>query len=350
MNLLMITRKIDKDDGLAGFTFNWAKKIGEKTSKLYIICLEKGNTEGLPENIKIFPIREKPQNNIILRKITTFLNFQKIIAKNIRKVDGVFCHMNPEYTISVWPLAKIFNKKIISWYAHGTVSLRLKLLEKMADKIVTPSQKSFRLKSKKVIITGHGIDINKFKKTDTPSSDKFKIITVGRISPTKDLETLIKAIDIIVNDHRQKDISVEIIGSPGLKSHKSYLESLKKMVKKMDLESCIKFLGSIANKDIPQKLNESQLFINLSNTGSVDKVVLEAMATEIIPITSNVAFEEILDKKFRTEANNYKMLAKKIMDIKNKNLKDDKGKLRKIIVENHNLDKLIEKIINEFKY
>ncbi len=366
MNLLMITRKADKDDGLAGFVFNWIKKFGKKTDKLYVICLEKGNIDGLPENIKILPVRKNKQspprrdpahiklnkvagNNIILRKITDFFNFQKIVFSNIKKVDGVFCHMNPEYTIAVWPLSKIFNKKIISWYAHGTVSTRLKLLEKMANKIITPSQKSFRLKSKKIIITGHGIDIDKFKKIDTKKSDKFKIISVGRISPTKDLETLIKATDIIINNYHQKDITVEIIGSPGLKSHETYLESLREMVKKINLENYIKFLGSIANKDIPQKLNESQVFINLSNTGSVDKTVLEAMATEVVPITSNDAFEEILEEKYKTKANDYKMLAQKIMAIKNKEEQTSGKKLREIVTEKHNLDILIEKILGEFK-
>ena len=29
MKLLMITRKIDKDDGLAGFTYNWVKKLSK---------------------------------------------------------------------------------------------------------------------------------------------------------------------------------------------------------------------------------------------------------------------------------------------------------------------------------
>ena len=40
---------------------------------------------------------------------------------------------------------------------------------------------------------------------------------------------------------------------------------LLKMVEKMNLGNYIKFLGSIANKKIPQKLNEAQIFINLSN-------------------------------------------------------------------------------------
>lgn len=353
MKLLMITRKVDKDDGLAGFAYNWIKKIGEKTDRLYVICLEKGNTEGLPQDIEVTPVRQGPvKKNIFLRKTNDFFSFQKLVWKNIGRADGIFCHMNPEYTIAVWPLAKLFNKKIISWYAHKAVTFRLRILEKMADKILTPSQESFRLKTRKLIITGHGIDTEKFKPQAKSSNEKFTIITVGRISPTKDLETLIKATAILIRDFKEKNVLVEIIGSPGLKNHDSYYNSLIQMVKKLNLEDHIKFRGSIPNKDIPTKLNKANLFVNLSDTGSVDKAVLEAMATEVIPLTSNIAFEKILSDEFIVKQNNFQLLAKKILNFKNKNEKElekIKMEMRRIVKESHNLDKLAEKIISQFK-
>lgn len=353
MRLMMITRKVDKDDGLAGFTYDWVKKIGKKTDKLYIICLEKGNIQGLPENIKVIPVRQGlPQKNIFLKKISDFFSFQKLAWQNVGRVDGIFCHMNPEYTISIWPLAKIFRKPIISWYAHGTVSFRLKLLEKMADKILTPSKESFRLKSKKVIITGHGIDTEKFKPAAKLPDDKFTIITVGRISPTKDLETLIKAARILVNDFNEKNISVEIVGAPGLKNHTGYYNSLFEMVKKTSLENYIKFRGSIPNEDIPKKLNDADLFVNLSNTGSVDKAILEAMSAGVIPLTSNEAFADILPENQIVKQNDFNALAKTLLYFKNKS-ETEKEKIgqemRQIVVENHNLDKLTDKIVAQFK-
>jgi len=353
MRLLMITRKVDRDDGLAGFTFDWVKKIGEKIDKLYVICLEKGNTDGLPENIKVMSVRSGvPAKNIFLRKISDFLSFQKLAWQNVNRADGIFCHMNPEYTIAVWPAAKFFNKKIISWYAHRAVTFRLRILEKMAYKILTPSPESFRLKSKKVIITGHGIDTEKFKPGIKSSADKFIIITVGRISPTKDLETLIKATRILINDFNEKNILVEIVGAPGLKNHESYYNSLIEMVKKMRLENYINFRGNIPNKDIPKKLNNADLFVNLSNTGSVDKAVLEAMSAGIIPLSGNEAFLNILPEELMVKQNDFKLLAEKILALKKKS-GDEKESIRKkmgqIVKENHNLEKLTAKIINSFK-
>lgn len=348
----MITRKVDKNDGLAGFTYNWIDRISSKAEKLFVICLEKGNIEGLGKNVKIFSLRnDKNSNNIVIRKIRDFIIFQKLVLQNIKKVDGVFCHMNPEYTIAVYPLAKIFNKKIVSWYAHKQITLRLKLMEKITDRILTPSKKSFRLFSKKVIITGHGIDIEKFKPKQENSKEKFVIISVGRISPTKDLETLVKAVDIAVNDFQAKNIVVKIIGAPGLKNHQSYYNALLKMVKAMNLSEHIKFYGEIANKDIPLMLAESDLFINLSNTGSVDKAVLEAMSCGVFVLTSNEAFIGILDEKQIIKQNDFKTLAKKIIEVKGQDFNKKKilkDRMRKMVKENHNINNLIEKVAEQF--
>lgn len=348
----MITRKVDKDDGLAGFTYNWVKKIGEKVETLTVICLESGNISGLPNNVKILPIRgEKISENTLVRKTKDFFNFQKILLANIKNIDGIFCHMNPEYTIVSWPIAQLFSKPIITWHAHGSISLRLKIVEKMANKILTSSKKGFRIKSDKIIITGNGIDTKKFRPTVSKHKDIFTIVSVGRISPTKDLETLIKAIDVLINDLNEKDIHTEIIGSPGLKTHESYYESLKMMTTRMKLDGHIKFIESIANDKIPQKLDEANLFINLSGTGSIDKAVLEAMSSKVIPITSNEAFFDILPKELQTEQNNFKLLAEKILNIRNKPLQEKKKlqkKMREYVKENHNLDNLTTKIVDSF--
>ena len=72
MKLLMITRKVDKDDGLAGFTYNWIKKLAGQVEFLYVMCLEKGNISGLPTNVEVYSLgKEKGKN-----RFKEFINFQ----------------------------------------------------------------------------------------------------------------------------------------------------------------------------------------------------------------------------------------------------------------------------------
>ena len=96
MKLLMITRKVDKDDAQAGFTYGWVKKLGEKLEKLYVITWQKSNKGNLPENIEII--------SLFGSKFLKFFTLQFRALGVLSKVDLVFCHMNPEYTILVGPL------------------------------------------------------------------------------------------------------------------------------------------------------------------------------------------------------------------------------------------------------
>jgi len=345
MRLLMITRKIDrKDASPAGFTYTWVKKIGEKLEKLYVITWQESDRGDLPNNIEIISLSGS--------KWLKIFSIQIKLWKILSKVDGIFCHQNPEYTILSAPLVKLFRKRVVSWHTHGSVNWKLKLVNLLTDKILTASESSCRLKNrKKIEVVGHGIDIEKFSKFPEEYKGKFRIISVGRISPTKDLETLIKAISILKNKGIT-DLEVQIIGGSVLKIDEKYFKALKEINKKEKLENQIKFLGLIPHNQILPYLQNCDLFINLSQTGSVDKAVLEAMACEVMVLTSNEAFHSIIGSSLMVKGNNIKDLAQKIkwvMDLLKEKRKQVGEHLRQEVVKNHNLDNLVKKIINQFK-
>ena len=89
---------------------------------------------------------------------------------------------------------------------------------------------------------------------------------------------------------------------------------------------------------MPQIYNSHDILIHASKTGSLDKVVLEAMSCGLPIITTSEAFVGTLDV-LPKEAN---LMAEKIIQLKNagKNLS-----LREIVVQNHNLSDLIKKIM-----
>lgn len=345
MKLLMITRKVDKNEHLAGFIYNWVKKIGEQVDELRVISWQEGDSSGLPNNIKVYHL-ETNQNKLI-----KIFKFKMLVWKNIKQVNGLFCHQMPIYTILAGPMAKLRRKKIVSWYMHRSIEWKMKLMEKIADVILSASKESFRLPSKKLVITGHGIDINVFR----PSSrygptNIFRLLSVGRISPTKDYESMIRAVSDL-SDQAKKNIKLNIIGDAGLSSQQSYFLNLKVMVEKMSLQNFVEFLGPRPNNEIPQYLQQSDLFINMSNTGSVDKAVLEAMASGCIVLTANESFAGILPKELMTEKDNPKQLAQKIkylMDLSEDTKRALKIKLREVVKKDHNLDNLVKKIIKQF--
>lgn len=350
----MITRKIDHADALAGFAYGWVDKIArelkniDSDAKLYCICVERGDISGLPDNVEIYSLGKE----VGVSRFGRFIEFQKYALKIVPKVQGIFCHMNPEYTINIWPYAKMYGKKIVSWYTHGTITWKLKLLVKMANVILTASPESFPIPSKKVLATGHGIDTDLFhpKWKDYPDDAPFHILTVGRISPTKDLESLIKAIDSL-DDGGEKNLIVKIVGEPGLPEHQSYFDNLKQMVRAMDLEKIIEFVGPIPNKEVVGYYQDADVFINLSKTGSVDKAVLEAMACGCTVITSNKAFKGIVPDNLIIEKDQPKELAKKLFQIKNltrQNKEKIRRELREEVLKKHNLGSLAQCIVKQF--
>ena len=347
MKLLMITRKIDKNDPQAGFAYNWVKKLGQKLENFKVICLEKGNTEGLPDNIEIFSLgKEKGKN-----RLKEFISFQKAAWKFIRQVDGVFCHQNIIYTVLIWPYAKIFGKKIVSFFGHKYKGPKLYLLNFLADKIVTSSVMGFRLDTPKRIIIGQGIDTDFFKPASQKiKSDIIRIISVGRISPIKNYETLIEAADII--KEKKVPFIIKVVGIPILKEQIDYSRTLINLVKEKNLAQEVKFIGGVSQSELVKLYQESDLAVNLCPTGAPDKGGLEPMACAVPLLAANQSFSRDFgsySEKLLFKEKDAQDLANKIQTLReNKKLAELGDYLRKQIIKHHNLDNLLHGILKCF--
>lgn len=350
MKLLIITQKVDINDDNLGFFHGWLEKFSEKLDKLYVICPTQGDYN-FPSNVSVYSLgKEKGAS-----KLSQWICLQKNLIQILPKINGVFIHMCSIYAIASFPLVRIFNKKMTLWHVHKSMNWKLKLAERCVDKILTASEESCRLRNReKIEIVGHGVDVEAFKpgrnisNTDwdtTAENRKFKILSAGRIAPVKDQETLIRAVDILVNQKKIKNIKVQILGTPLENHEKEYLKQLRSLIQEKKLEEYIKFSGSIPYNKMPEYYQDSDIVVNLSHTGSIDKVVLEAMASGCLILTCNEAFESMFLNQYLFKKKNPQELAEKIINLRSG--KKDK-RLREIVVENYNLDVLIKKIIQEF--
>ncbi len=345
MKLLMITRKVDRRDHLAGFIYSWVNELAKNVDELHVISWQEGDSSGLPSNVHVCYL---PTHTNIVRKI--FL-FEHQLMRVLPHVDGVFCHQMPAYTILAAPFARLYKKYIVSWYMHRSTDWRMRLMTLLTNKIITGSKESFRLNSKKVTVVGHGIDVETFKPAVDHTRTSGSLITVGRISPTKDYESMILAVGQLVGQGMD-DIKLTIVGAPGLAAHEVYLESLKKIVANNNLSEHIFFAGPIANKDITPLLQNADIFINLSGTGSLDKAVLEAMACGCVVVTRNEAFAKTLPPYLLVPQNNPTTLAACLQDLLAKSSSERRElglMLRTIVTSEHALPSLMNQIVNQFK-
>jgi glycosyltransferase involved in cell wall biosynthesis len=263
--------------------------------------------------------------------------------------------MNPEYIVLGGWLWKLWGKKIGLWYAHGYVPWSLKIAAKFVNVIFTSTKSGCRIKSEKIQVVGQGIDAEKFKrqksKVKSPSQNlKFRVTSVGRISPVKDYMTLINAIEVFKKEELV-NLQVDIVGAPGLRSDVSYLKELENIINSKGLKDIIKFTGSVPNKDIAQVLQGRDAFVNMGLTGSLDKAILEAMACGLPILTCNEALAEVLgdyQERLMYPKGDFKKLAEKIkwlMGMSQEERQKIGLDLRIIVEKNHSEEKLIDKIL-----
>lgn len=287
-NLLIITQKVDEEDDLLGFFVGWIRNFADNFEKVYIITLANGNYN-LPENVFVYSLGKERDNS----KISRFFNFYKYLFKLIPQSTGVFAHMSPIFVIASWPVAFIFRKKIVLWYLHRSVTFRLKVAEKLCYKIVTADKGSIKFKSKKILETGHGINVEKFKtERSWDKSGRLKILSVGRISPIKNYETLIGAAGILREE--KSDFEIKIIGRPVMPGDQNYLDKLKEMTNRLKVGDIINFAGFMLYSRISEEYKAADLVVGMTPQGGIDKAILEAMASGALVLTSNDTMKKYL--------------------------------------------------------
>ncbi|HOZ53628.1 MAG TPA: glycosyltransferase family 4 protein [bacterium] len=348
MKILILTQKIDKNDSNLGFFHRWVEEFSKNCQFVTVICLYLGEVS-LPDNVRVISLGKEEG----FSRFKYLVNFFKYIWKYRKDYDNVFVHMNQIYIILGGFIWKALNKRVGLWYAHGGVSNSLRLAEKMTDIVFTSTPSGFRLKSKKVKVVGQGIDVKIFKPfLDARNDNFFRVTTVGRISPVKNYETLILAIYRLRD--KIENLYVNIVGGPCGDGDDVYFEKIRKMVTELGLNHIINFVGSVNNEKVFDFLKNSDIFINTSHTGSLDKAILESMACGVPILTCN---EAILSLGLKDQ-NNFIFRKKDDIDLSEKiynyyffdidkrnNLKEY---LSDFVVNNYSLNLLIDKILREY--
>ena len=201
-------------------------------------------------------------------------------------------------------------------------------------------------------MVGQGIDTDRFSLIghDKVADEPFTIIIVGRISPVKDYETLLRAAALVAVSG--EEIRVIVVGGAGLAPQEAYLAELHELTKELGIDNIVYFTGAIPNSEIGKLLASSHVFVNTSNTGSFDKAVGEAMASGLPVLTSNEAFREVfgsMASEFMFFAGDHEALAKKIqiMIAKTNPDREELGKtLRGIILARHSLEMFVGRILS----
>jgi len=337
-NILIITQKIDRDDAILGFFHEWVDRFSKQFDLVTVVCLEKGSFT-FPSNVKVLSLGKEDG----FSRLKYLKNFYRHVWHERRGYDSVFVHMNPIYVILGGLLWRIMGKRIGMWYTHKNVDLKLRLATLFVDVIFTASKESFRLHNKKVRVMGHGINTTYFIPANRFKKEPYTIVTVGRVSRTKNIHLMIE----VIKKLKETNFSARfiIVGPAVTPEDKKYEIELKNDVAKFDLDSIVDFVGSIPPSMVIDWYHSSDLFINLSSTGSLDKAMLEAMACGLQVLTSNEAYKKILAGRYLTE-NSTAEICSKVIKLSTAPVDSD---LRQYVVAFHGLSGLIPRLAENLK-
>ncbi|MDO8471289.1 MAG: glycosyltransferase [bacterium] len=344
MRLLIITQKVDRNDPVLGFFHRWIEEFSKNFEKVTVVCLEKGEYH-LPQNVKILSLGKEERHS----NVRYIIHFYEYIWQERENYDVVFVHMNQEYVLLGGLLWKLLNRKIVLWYTHRQVNLKLRIAEKLADAILTSSEDSFGVKSGKVKYVGHGINTEIFKPMTRDWTSRI-LVSVGRITPIKNCQILLDSLSLLIkNDPKWQ---VVFIGDPVTNSDKAYKDKLENKVKKNNIASNVQFIGSLTPTEIKDKFSEAFASVNMTPTGGMDKVILESLAVGCPVFTSNVAFQNLFGKYsslFIFKFDNISDLVQKIESWKNQENKEDiVSELSNKVISGYSVSNVIEKIYRIF--
>ncbi len=160
-------------------------------------------------------------------------------------------------------------------------TLGVNLLALLTDRFVCVSSDSARVaiaqgvSSRKVTFIRNGIDLDRFRPAYNPEGPA---VTVARLSPEKDMATLLKATALVLRD--DPAFRLEIAGDGVC------MAALRQTTEQLGLGSAVTFLGSV--RDVPDLLKRAGLFVLPSLSEGISLTLLEAMASGLAVAATRV--------------------------------------------------------------
>ena len=306
--LLYFNLAIDEGDTSLGFAIDWIETIAKNYDHVDVVTLKKVSDIKSGQNIKLYGA--KPNKYKIYKYIYLLKKVKELTEKNT--YERCFSHMSPiSILVSSYFLKKNRIKSTL-WFTHPAAKFSIKKLILflsfvISEHIVTASVTSFPIKSKKVRVIGHAVDLVNFShKKEEYKFHNFLILS--RISSSKNIEI---AIDGFLNS-KFKNCNLDIIGGPLNKNDEAYFAKLQNKYS----NNKVNFLGKIKHSNLPEVLKNYDVHFNCAKNGFFDKSVLETLSSEIINFYVNEDFN-ILFKDNSYQFCDSKELVKKLDNLSN---------------------------------
>lgn len=351
LRLLIFNLATDVDDPILGFTTSWICALAKRCEYISVITMRAGRVE-VPENVMVYSVGKERGYSEPRRVVEFYRHLFMVLRKGCPNV--CFSHMIPIFTILAAPMLKVKGIPIVTWYLHPSLTLTLKLAHHLSNRMVSSLRTSYPYKHGKLVIIGHGIDMDIFLPNDMLPETPPMILCVGRLSPVKDHPTLLKAAYLLKQRWREP-FRVILVGGPAVPQDKEYIDSLHEQVKTLGLQDVVSFDKPVPIAELVSWYRRCTVHVNLTPRGSGDKVAWEAMSCGRPCLVANDGFQETLGQWanlliFRYgDAENLAQKIEQLLKFPDAKLQAIGAGLNKSVINRHSLQRLTDKLLELFE-
>jgi glycosyltransferase involved in cell wall biosynthesis len=363
--------------GPASFVPKIANLLTLNNIDVTVICL---TNQKIDDNEKYKVKRIYRKQNLIFRWIKTVLS----IIRNGYDADIIFVNGLPmeSYVANIFLRKKLIRKVVGDWawergrnkgiieesfdeFQINSHNFHLEIAKfsrgwtaTKANLVITPSEhlsnvvNNWGVKKENIKVIYNGTKISNISNELRVNEKILKFITVGRLAPWKNIDSIIKSMSILKN----KNINFEllIVGS----GH--FEESLKNLVKDLELEEQIIFTGQKTANELAIYYKKSEIYIQASGYEGLPHVLLEAInfnltlvstpiggSNEVLENGKNGWILELVDGAKPDPIN----LSRIIIDIKNSNESRERKKsnAKNLLIEKFDEEKNLIKYLEVFQ-
>ena len=327
---------MDRNHPILGFFHEWVREFSAEAERVEVIVLEAGQYD-LPAHVTVRSLGKERGSSKAGQLVRFWWYFGH--AFFIVRPTHVFFHMGAIMNVLAapfWFLSFITRTRFYWWKAHGHINVFGRFASLFVDRIYTSTESGFPIKTKKRYVIGQAIDPNYFTPNESVRVPK-RVLFAGRISPTKKIEEFIATARLL----EPVGYSFVIIGPV---CDEVYEATLKELAAGTNIE----FAGAKSPDELRRYYQEADIFLNPSQTNSMDKTVLEAALSGALPVTSNIAFIALLQQYgLYVSDPSGERFAEVIRDIDVSNTV--RNAIRSEIIATHSLDTFAERVFGDKK-
>jgi glycosyltransferase involved in cell wall biosynthesis len=334
VRLVFVTQNVDPGSPVLGATVAKVRALAARVDEVAVLA-DRSVDGVLPGNCRVhlFSAGSRPGRGV---------RFETALARELARSPrpaAVVAHMCPIYAVLAAPLARPLGVRVLLWFTHWRASRLLQLAERLSTDVITVEARSFPLRSNKVTAIGHGIDLAEFPCVTRPRSADLSLLTLGRTSPAKGLETVIRAVARVPGT-RLSQVGPSVTAEEW--EHRAYLHAL---VTELAVGDRVVIGEPVPRPEVAALLASADALVNNMRAGATDKVVFEAAATCLPVLSSNPALDAFLPESLRFGRDDVNGLADRIQALPSLDLQRLGLELRSQVERDHSVEGWADRVI-----